>query len=439
MRLGTLEGLRAAALVGGLAGAMAVTLPSWAGGQTIPQSETCIRCHLDLDDEALARPARDYEQDVHAEVGFSCLDCHGPDALDPGAAPDPSTGFLAKPTRRNVAAMCGGCHSNGGFMRQFDPAFRIDQEAEYATSVHGQRLAEFDDPNVAVCVSCHPAHQIRPPSDAESTVHPLKVAETCSECHDDGDRMASYEIPTDQRTAYERSVHWQWMTDEADLSAPTCNDCHGNHGAAPPGVSSVRNVCGQCHGVMAEYFSGGVHEGPFAERDLPGCATCHGNHEIVPIGDEQLLSLSDSICSQCHELDEPASGVFPAMKSLLDSLVGQLERSRNILLEAANAGMEVSEAQFQLEDVTTALVRSRTAVHTFEVDSVREQVNAGLAVAATAYARGEDALDEHLFRRQGLAVSVGLILVFVLGLAMKIRQLERAGPTPSHPTNQPDV
>jgi hypothetical protein len=38
---------------------------------------------------------------------------------------------------------------------------------------------------------------------------------------------------------------------------------------------------------------------------------------------------------------------------------------------------------------------------------------------------GEDALDELRFRRRGLAVSLGAILLFVVALALKIRQIDR--------------
>ena len=58
-------------------------------------------------------------------------------------------------------------------------------------------------------------------------------------------------LPTDQLANYQQSVHYAALTKGNDLSAPTCNDCHGNHGAAPPGAGSVVNVCGTCHAVFA--------------------------------------------------------------------------------------------------------------------------------------------------------------------------------------------
>ena len=85
---------------------------------------------------------------------------------------------------------------------------------EYATSWHGRRLRERGDPNVATCASTvgtpHPA-AVRP----NSTVHPLKVADTCGRCHADAKVMGGYKTATDQLAKYKASVHWKTMTTRA--------------------------------------------------------------------------------------------------------------------------------------------------------------------------------------------------------------------------------
>jgi predicted CXXCH cytochrome family protein len=429
---------RAGATTSALGTVVLLTWGARASAQAIPRNEICINCHRDLSDERLARPARDFPQDIHASLGFGCLDCHGPNSL--GSNPtDPRLGFLRAPDRRFIPRLCGRCHSDAAFMRQYNPSLRVDQEAEYATSRHGKLLASRNDPNVAVCTSCHPAHAIRPPSDAQSTVYPLNVAATCGHCHADEQLMAPYGIPTDQRAEYEKSTHWRWMSEEGDVSAPSCNDCHGNHGAAPPGVSSVRNVCGQCHSIMANYFGGSKHDEYFSSNNLPGCVTCHGNHQITTPTDDLLLVANDSVCRDCHDQDDVGAHVFPQMRELLDSLTNELHQTEGILDKAANAGMEVSQAQFDLQEVNTSMVKARAAVHSFTVDSLRQQLAASQAVATSAYERGESALGEHLFRRQGLAVSVVLIVLSILGLLLKIRQLERVSGDATPRASDPNV
>jgi hypothetical protein len=403
-------------------------LPAWpASAVAQEQEESCVTCHSVLGDESLSRPATELREDIHASKGFGCVACHGGDGRAVGpAAMDPARGYIGVPERGEIPDLCGRCHSDAQFMRRFNPSLRVDQVAEYSTSVHGSRLEESDDPRVATCVGCHPAHSIKPPSDPSSSVHPLNVAETCASCHADQEYMGAYGIRTNQYQSYTESVHWQMLSVEGDLSAPTCNDCHGNHGATPPGVSWVGNVCGQCHSVMGQLFAESFHSQVFTLLGSPGCATCHGNHGIKAAG-EELLGLGEgAACAMCHTSSDGGGMVASEMRNLIDSLNEGFEAAGSILSRAENAGMEVAEARFNLNEATTDLVSARTAVHSFSVDAVREEVEAGLEVTSAAYAHGEDALGELKYRRLGLAVSVTIILGLILGLVLKIRHLEES-------------
>lgn len=395
--------------------------------QGIPTADACTRCHLQLTPPRLSEPARDFPDDIHAQRGFTCLDCHGGRAPDGSVSRDPSAGFLAKPERKDIPTLCGRCHSDARFMRDYNPALRVDQVAEYRTSVHGRRLMQDDDPDVATCVDCHPAHDIRPPSDPASTVHPLHVADLCGGCHADTTLMRSRGHLANELENYRASVHAALLYEDGDLSAPTCNDCHGNHGAAPPGLASVRNVCGQCHVQMGDLFGNGVHADLFTAQGLPGCVTCHGNHDIERPVDDDLLVMADSVCGKCHQAGTPEADVFPRIRALLDSLEDQTERSRALLTEARNLGMPVSQATFELDEVGNALTKARTAIHSFQVEPVRTEVANGLEITRATREKGLAALDEHRFRRVGLAVSTAIILLLIGALLMKLRQIEGRG------------
>lgn len=407
-------------------GFLVFSAPLVAGAQS--SVESCVACHLEIDDDRLATPAKEFGNSVHAAKGFGCVSCHGGDANEAGMeAMDPAKGYIGKPSHMQISQVCGRCHSDARFMKRYNPSLRVDQVTEYATSVHGRRLMELGDDKVATCVGCHTAHSIRPPSDPRSSVHPLKVADTCGSCHANAKYMEQYNIPTDQLQRYERSIHWKTMSVEGDLSAPTCNDCHGNHGAAPPGVSWVGNVCGQCHVVQAELFSKSVLAKVFVEIGTPGCATCHNNHEIVVADDEMLGLGTGSVCAGCHAPDDKGGMTATAMRKHIDSLRTEYEKAHAILLQAERAGIEVSGAQFELSGAKDALVKARAAIHTFTVDPVKKQTEAGLEIAAKGYERGVEALEELQFRRKGLAVSVVIILGLIGGLVVKIRQVDRHG------------
>jgi predicted CXXCH cytochrome family protein len=237
--------------------------------------------------------------------------------------------------------------------------------------------------------------------------------------------MAPYKIPTDQVANYKKSVHWQMMTSKGDLSAPTCNDCHGNHGAAPPGISWVGNVCGQCHAVNAELFNKSRHGQLFVQMGIPGCATCHSNHEILATSDAMLGVGDQAICGRCHTAQDTGGKTALAMREAIERLGKDYDGAHAILAKAENAGMEVSQPLFELNGAKTALVKARAAIHGFSLDSVKAEVQTGLEIAEKARARGIKALDELQFRRKGLAVSVLIIFALVIGLILKIRQMER--------------
>ena len=418
--------MRGGGAAGGLAGLLLLALLGWAPAAAQQAAESCATCHLAIGDERLAKPVQEFAGDIHAAKGFGCTSCHGGDAKAAGMeAMDPAKGYIGKPERQQVAQVCGRCHSDARFMKRYNPALRVDQVIEYASSVHGRRLRELGDPKVATCVSCHPAHAIRSPSEPASSVHPVRVAETCGACHADEKYMAPYRIPTDQLRKYRGSVHWLTMAEKGDLSAPTCNDCHGNHGAAPPGISWVGNVCGQCHTVMADLFAKSVHAKVFTAMGVPGCATCHENHEIRPASDEMLGLGDGAVCAGCHAAEDPGGKGAVAMRVLIDSLRGESEKAHAVLLQAEQAGMEVSQAQFELKGTSDALIKARAAVHAFTVQAVKREVEAGIGIATKAYARGVRALEELQFRRRGLAVSVVIILALIVGLVFKIRQVDR--------------
>ena len=395
-------------------------------------ANSCVECHSSLADERLSKPAQLFDHDIHRARGLSCVDCHGGDPLqsDKVAAKDPRRGYLGKPSPMQIPAFCGKCHSDAALMKKFDPSIRVDQVQEYDTSVHGTRL-RGGDKNVATCVSCHGIHGIRSPDDPQSSVFALNVAETCAQCHANAEHMQGYDIPHDQFAKYKNSVHARALYEKRDLSAPTCNDCHGNHGAVPPGLTSVANVCGQCHGRQAELFQKSPHKEPFDRLQTGECLKCHGNHEILPPTDEMAGVGQGSVCTACHTND---AGFASAQRigQGLTGLRASMHSAEEILERAERAGMEVSRAKFELRDAADGLTQGRVLVHTVSADEVDSALAPAMATAAKSYAAGEAAFAELSYRRKGLVVSLVFILFLALLVYLKIRQLESA-PTAAEP------
>jgi predicted CXXCH cytochrome family protein len=388
----------------------------------------CLRCHLTLAEPRYSTPAAAFADDVHRQRGFTCVNCHGgdPSAADKARAKAPGTGFRGAPRGASQIAACAACHSDAELMRRFVPRQRVDQAAEYAVSVHGRRLAEGDT-KVATCASCHGAHGIRVASDARSPVFPTNVAATCATCHASPSHMAGYTLPdgaplpTTQRADFEKSVHFTALTKGNDLSAPTCNDCHGNHGAAPPGVDAVANVCGTCHAVFAAKFAGSTHA-PVFEK---GCVECHGNHAVPPPSDAMLGTAPEAACAACHtEADDPGFTGAAAMREGIERLKQRVADVGGLIEGVRTSGMEVTDQELALGEARNRLVLARTEVHAFDPATLVPVIAEGVTILEGVERAGHDARRELQFRRRGLAASMIAILLVVGALAVKIRRLD---------------
>jgi predicted CXXCH cytochrome family protein len=377
----------------------------------------------------MAAPVMAMQQnDIHQQSGLSCAGCHGGDPTqdDPELAMNPRKGFVGKPARRDIPRFCGKCHSDADFMKKFNPLLRVDQVAEYYTSVHGERLQRGDQ-KVATCTNCHGYHGVRAVNDPNAAVYPLHVAETCGKCHANAEYMRPYSIPTDQLAKYLKSVHATALLKNQDLSAPTCNDCHGNHGAAPPGVNSVVNVCGTCHTRQDQLFKQSPHEPAFQAMGLAGCVVCHSNHEILHPTDKMLGVTAGAVCIQCHSKSDAGYEAASKMRSQIDELNGNITQARDLLNEASSAGMEVSRAQFELNNAHEQLINARVVIHKFSPADLEKVVTQGLEVAKNAHEAGVAAMKNFHFRRKGLAASLIVISLALIALYFKLRQMEGRG------------
>ena len=415
------------AISGALCIAAALYFLAYSGKTSAQESSSsCISCHAGLE-KRLSDPVTLFDHDIHRSKGLSCNDCHGgnPAKSDMAGAKDKMYGYVGKPTAQQIPAFCGKCHSDANLMKKFNPSLRVDQVQEYFTSVHGHRL-QGGDQKVATCISCHGVHGIRAPDDPQSTVFPMNVAETCGKCHGDAERMSEYGIAHDQYDKYKTSVHATALYEKHDLSAPTCNDCHGNHGAVPPGISSVANVCGQCHARQADLFRNGPHKEPFDKLQKGECLRCHSNHDILPPTDQMASVGPGSVCTSCHNNDKG----FAAAQRIgtgLTGLSGKIADANDILGRAERAGMEVSRPKFDLQEASDGLTQARVLTHSSSPDEVEKAIGPAMDVASKSYNAGDGAFSELRYRRKGLAVSLVFILFLALLVYLKIRQIE------SHP------
>ncbi len=386
------------------------------------QKNSCLDCHAKLEDE-LKVSADAVRNDIHVQFGLSCKDCHGG---DPSIDDEKSMtrDFRGKPKKAEIPGFCARCHADAVFMRTYNPSLRVDQLSQYETSMHG-RLLKKGDTKVAVCTDCHGVHDIQQAKFPKAPTFPWNIPQTCGKCHADAALMGPYGIRTDQLAQYKESVHAAALFDKKDMSAPTCNDCHGNHGAVPPEVQSIASVCRQCHPSAGELFSKSPHKKAFDEIGQSECEACHGNHKILRPSPEMLGTGDKAVCVQCHDKGSAGYTAAAALKAALDSYQGLFDREIGTLDLAEKKGVEISDARFKLQEARTVLVSATNLVHSLSVDEVTKKLAESDPVLKEVDQAGADALREAKFRRTGLVVATFFLALFGVALFFKIRTMHK--------------
>lgn len=327
----------------------------------------------------------------------------------------PAKGFRGAPSRRDVPKLCGGCHGDPAFIKRFAPNLPTDQLARYETSRHAKELAKGNQ-RAAVCSSCHHAHGIVPAKDARSPVYPTRVVATCGGCH----ARPGGSGPVEQ---WRRSVHAALLAG-GDLSAPTCPRCHGSHGAAPPGISSVPAVCGQCHPRNMNLFRASPHQAAFDAQSIGACEACHGNHEILHPTDEWVGLGERAVCARCHGVGDAGGKAAASIARALGSTTSLLHDAESRVEAARSRGMLMTDAQVAIQGAQEQIVEARTLVHTADPSQLEQKTSAADVGARKALGLAQQAFVEISYRRTGLLVALALILVAIVALFLKIRDVD---------------
>jgi hypothetical protein len=359
-----------------------------------------------------------------------------------------SAGFIGKPTRSASVGVCGSCHSDPNRMQQF--GLPTDQFTKYYSSVHGQKLL-VKDSRVAICIDCHGSHDVKKASDPTAAVYPLNVPKLCSSCHSDAKLMSAYGIPTDQFALYQKSIHGQQLLEKQDVRAPTCASCHGSHDATPPVAATIVQICGQCHTATQALYQQSRHSK--LSGVAPICVTCHGGHDVV-LPDEtrffhlttpnydcatchdpttrQLRLLSDRFnhdadrrCDTCHHADSELYAQAVGIHDALQKASAAYDLAKSRIDQAAGLGMIVTDADIQLTEAKTNLIKARAAVHTTQLGVIAAIAGDAVSMATAAQDVADAKLEQSIFRRQAMVIVVGIILVNVLVLVLLKRGLRK--------------
>jgi predicted CXXCH cytochrome family protein len=170
------------------------------------------------------------------------------------------------------------------------------------------------------------------------------------------------------------------------------------------------------------------HQPAFDKLGLPECVTCHSNHEIHRASDDMLGGESGTVCRRCHEPGSAGYDGAVKMRDSIERLKTVMTDAETLLTRASAMGMEVSEEQYAYrEEVRPQLIKVRTETHLGNPGAVVRAADEGIKEATASETSAKATVAEAESRRRNLLLPLGLIILLMIIVYAKLRQLERAG------------
>jgi predicted CXXCH cytochrome family protein len=387
-----------------------------------PESQ-CVRCHSYAVRREWLNIVPQWRRSAHAAQGVGCESCHGGNPRGEGfkEAMYNVPGFTATWAKRDIPAMCARCHADPARMRPY--GIPTDQYDQYRQSVHGKRLLEHGDGNVAACTDCHGVHEIRAPDDPKSAVFKPNIPKLCAGCHANKGLMARYGLAADEYDLYVKSVHGVKLLQQQVRSVPACPDCHGAHGATPPGVAEVPAVCGKCHAATEGYFNAGAHAAALQASGKPRCVNCHGSHGIEMPTDDMLVGGAPGHCGGCHARGTTARMLGERYYAMMTNASKRLHRATRLVDAAQAAYMDVGDLRPDLQRAYTGLTEARAVQHRVALPPVAGRVARAEKITASVRRAALTALADARRRRHTVLAMAALALFGAAALWLKRRQV----------------
>lgn len=378
------------------------------------EENSCVICHNDID--------QDFQASVHSEYGVTCVGCHGgdPKQIEWEQAMSPAAGFKGKFTAVEKLNLCSKCHSDDAKMRQF--GIPIDQYQRYKSSKHGIALFEKGNQDVAVCTNCHGVHEVVKVKDARSHVYSLNVPETCGKCHANKSLMTKHDVKATVLEDYSKGVHGHGLMFEKNTGLPNCATCHGNHGAAPPGVDEVVNVCGQCHGTVKDNFQKSVHSLKLKMK----CIDCHDNHNNEH-PTKELYNDPKKGCMRCHPEDSKEYDTIKQQIVLkLNTAEEAIKEAEESIKKASEEGLYIDTQEALLKEAKSSLTQFGPVQHSVSDAEIKKVLDDAISKADNIENDISIMYDGLTTRKVFAGAIAAFIMFFLFVFYLKWKQLKRA-------------
>jgi hypothetical protein len=255
----------------------------------------CGKCHREGSPVQLQRDIpqdrilENYSESIHGEgllkkglvVAATCVSCHSAHRILPHTDPRSTI------SRQNIASTCTVCHA--------------EIETVHRKIIKGE-LWEKKEHVLPACVDCHQPHEIR------KAYYDFGMADKdCMKCHENPNLKAS----DDGRSLFV-------SLDEVRHSKHTtisCAQCHSEVNVSHTrSCESIQNKvdCTSCHAEIGSEYAISMHGTLVAKADpnAPTCKDCHGDHGILGRKDPKSQTFAINIpnlCGKCHREGEKAA------------------------------------------------------------------------------------------------------------------------------------
>ncbi len=220
---------------------------------------------------------------------------------------------------------------------------------------------------------------------------------SCADCH----RKLFFTSETQRQFVNKStaSTYAMWSISTHALFNVTCEKCHGGNSSADlkedahAGLSNISisrantpETCGKCHKAELNEFKSSLHfkkleseEGP-----APACITCHQAHSIRVLTASEI----EDFCSNCHNrvtgIDPSVPGKAEKALSSVNELQVEISKARSAVLSAKAKGIDVAQAEADLESARTILKDVPSVWHRFNLTYFETEVQRGIANAQKA-------------------------------------------------------
>jgi len=266
-----------------------LALPLQLAAQT---NADCLLCHADKSLTTVRKgktvslhvDGKSFSQSVHGQM--DCVACH--EGFKPDQLPHAKK---IKPVR------CQNCHDG-------------DQVERYNKSVHAVRGP--DGKARVQCSGCHTTHEVRSLAGAAPAARKQFTQEVCATCHAAENAKL---MDSDHGRALAAGI----------LGAPSCIDCHDEHGVLAVSNDSARTnrkhvaqMCEKCHiddpavrekvassSAFISSYENSVHGQALKNGNdsAATCTDCHGGHQMKKGSDPSSLVARRNVaetCGRCH-------------------------------------------------------------------------------------------------------------------------------------------